>query len=207
MLRGVGEAIRKSPAARTKILILNGSLDREVGPRREPFTALDFVEAIVRAGEESRGVAWRKNSSRSRSPLFQNEESAPVPTAAVNGVTTSPGLDSPLHSKTIYSSYITHLIYLTGPQTPHVDPPLLRSLGIDTLKLYGRKIEDVGPNGEVVVKGMKYDPVALGGALETILGRKGAAMIGCGDEGIEKGEGPGRGIGFGMKSRRNTLEG
>ena len=53
VLRGVGEAIASGPA-RHKILVLNGSLDREVGPSHSPFTALDFVEAIVRAGEQSR---------------------------------------------------------------------------------------------------------------------------------------------------------
>jgi len=49
-LRGVGEAIGTAPA-RHKILILNGSLDREVGP--DPYTAVDFVDAIVRAAEDS----------------------------------------------------------------------------------------------------------------------------------------------------------
>ena len=51
VLQGVGEAISTS-SARHKILILNGSLDREVGP--DPYTALDFIEAIVKAGEQSR---------------------------------------------------------------------------------------------------------------------------------------------------------
>ena len=56
ILRGVGEAIATGPA-RSKILILNGSLDREVGP--EPYTARDFVDAIVRAGQESRTASGR----------------------------------------------------------------------------------------------------------------------------------------------------
>ncbi|KAI9881686.1 MAG: hypothetical protein M1823_006603, partial [Watsoniomyces obsoletus] len=55
---GMGEALRATPA-RHKILILNGSLDREVGPSTAPFTAFDFVEAIARAGEQSRGQPWR----------------------------------------------------------------------------------------------------------------------------------------------------
>ncbi|KAL8793966.1 MAG: hypothetical protein Q9195_003479 [Heterodermia aff. obscurata] len=50
ILRGVGEAIAKTP--RFKILLLNGCLDRET----EGFRAEDFVQAVVRAGEESRGV-------------------------------------------------------------------------------------------------------------------------------------------------------
>ncbi len=51
ILQGVGEAIARSGGPRFKILILNGSLDRETGG----FNALDFVAAIARAGEESRG--------------------------------------------------------------------------------------------------------------------------------------------------------
>ncbi len=56
ILRGVGEAIA-NPSIRYKVLILNGSLDRETGP--EPFTATDFVSAIARACLESRGVIGR----------------------------------------------------------------------------------------------------------------------------------------------------
>lgn len=57
ILRGVGDAIAGSSAPngtrpRFKILILNGSLDRETGG----FSAQDFVAAIARACEQSRGV-------------------------------------------------------------------------------------------------------------------------------------------------------
>lgn len=57
VLRGVGDAIAGSSSPmgsgpRFKILILNGSLDRETGG----FSALDFVAAIARACEQSRGV-------------------------------------------------------------------------------------------------------------------------------------------------------
>ena len=52
ILRGVGDTIAKT---RFKILILNGSLDRET----DGFTAGDFIEAIVRACEESRGVTLK----------------------------------------------------------------------------------------------------------------------------------------------------
>ena len=56
VLRGVGEAI-SSPLIRTKILILNGTLDRETGPSNNPFTALDFVAAIANACAESKGLS------------------------------------------------------------------------------------------------------------------------------------------------------
>lgn len=54
VLRDVGEAIA-SPLIRTKILILNGSIDRETGPQSSAFTAMDFVAAIANACAESRG--------------------------------------------------------------------------------------------------------------------------------------------------------
>jgi 2-phospho-L-lactate transferase/gluconeogenesis factor (CofD/UPF0052 family) len=142
VLRGVGEAISAAPA-RHKILILNGSLDREVGP--DPYTALDFVEAIVRAGEDSRPALEKPGIVESKSE--------------------------------VYKRYVTHVIYLVGDRTPVVDRVRLREFGIDTLKLYGRKVGNY----------MRYDGQALTGAIETILGRKGDAV-------------------FLSKSRRNTLD-
>ena len=56
ILRGIGEAIATSSSLKYKILIVNGSLDRETGG----FEAKDFVAAISRAAEESQqrmGVA------------------------------------------------------------------------------------------------------------------------------------------------------
>ncbi|KAF1732257.1 uncharacterized protein CRV24_008451 [Beauveria bassiana] len=55
VLKGVGEAIA-SPLVRNKILILNGTLDRETGPSSEPFSGLDFVRAIANACADSRGL-------------------------------------------------------------------------------------------------------------------------------------------------------
>ena len=55
VLRDVGEAIA-SPLIRTKILILNGTTDRETGPSYHPFTAMDFVAAIANACAQSRGL-------------------------------------------------------------------------------------------------------------------------------------------------------
>ncbi|ERF68269.1 hypothetical protein EPUS_02725 [Endocarpon pusillum Z07020] len=205
VLRGVGEAIRQSPATRTKILILNGSLDREVGPRREPFTALDFVEAIVRAGEESRGVSWRGVSPQREAVPPTGEAAPAAPT--VNGTASAPTPPKP-HPPSIHATYITHLIHLSGASemVPHVDASRLRALGIHTVKLYGRKIEETSADGaETLVKGMKYDPEALKGALDTILGRRGMGVLdnaAAGDE-VALELGP---VGRGLMTRRNTLE-
>ena len=55
VLKDVGEAI-SSPLIRTKILILNGTTDRETGPSHSPFRAMDFVAAIANACAESRDL-------------------------------------------------------------------------------------------------------------------------------------------------------
>lgn len=55
ILRGVGEAIA-SPLVRQKVLLLNGTIDRESGPSNDPLTALDFVRAICNACASSRGL-------------------------------------------------------------------------------------------------------------------------------------------------------
>lgn len=70
VLRGIGDSLRRS-RARVKILILNGCLDREVGPDTpsRPYTAFDFVNAIVKAGEQSRGVVWRAEDAVSSQSL------------------------------------------------------------------------------------------------------------------------------------------
>ncbi|KAJ5328410.1 LPPG:FO 2-phospho-L-lactate transferase CofD/UPF0052 [Penicillium brevicompactum] len=171
VLRGVGKGIASSPA-RHKILILNGSLDRETGPPSAPFAASDFVEAIVSAGEESRGrVPVDIPRHQGQDPVLpdgtRNQRSLP------------------------YTAYVTHILHLEGPGTPHVDRERLTHMGIETLRLYGRKITAMEGDKEVVV-GMQYDPNALVQAIEVVLGKKGDAMI--------RG-----GIGNGL-NRRNTLD-
>ena len=125
VLRGVGEAV-STPSIKSKILILNGTLDRETGPSHNPFTALDFVAAIANACSQSRNLPRADQSS--------------------------------------YWQYVTHVVYLDGSNTPQVDKPALSGIGIETLRLYGRKDDDG--------KGGRYDPKALVQALEAIIGRK-----------------------------------
>ncbi|KAA8652607.1 hypothetical protein EYZ11_003728 [Aspergillus tanneri] len=168
ILRGVGQSIVTSPA-RHKILILNGSLDRETGPPSEPFTAVEFVAAITRAGEESRG----------RQKLyFPEHHDHPS--------------SSPIYPDAPYSSYVTHVLHLEGPGTPCVDRDRLAEMGIETLRLYGRKIVAIAPDGSETPVGMKYDSTALVQALEVVLGKKGDAML--------------RGADGNALSRRNTLD-
>ncbi|KIW21412.1 hypothetical protein PV08_01992 [Exophiala spinifera] len=170
VLRGVGEALHSSPA-RQKILILNGSLDRETGPSSDPFSAFDFVEAIARACEQSRGNPWRPELRKSCSDDNLKTSRATL-SAGVHGNLLVPGSSFKMTQRaernSIYRQYVTHVIHLNGEGTPKVDKERLAAVGIDCLKLYGRKS----------AKGvMLYDAQALIGALEAILGRKGDGML------------------------------
>ncbi|MCJ1418870.1 hypothetical protein MMC32_005221 [Xylographa parallela] len=82
ILRGVGAALATAPHLRYKILIVNGSVDRETGPRSNPMRAVDFVAAIARAGEESCGrmgmpgkEVWKRYVTH---VVFLEGEGAPV---------------------------------------------------------------------------------------------------------------------------------
>ncbi|KAL3460379.1 hypothetical protein BJX64DRAFT_187498 [Aspergillus heterothallicus] len=179
VLQGVGQAIVSSPA-RHKILILNGSLDRETGPASDPFTAVDFIEAITRAGEESRGRHFLDTATTSPSTTTNPSHNAFPPfQVEVNGL----ALSLP------YTSYVTHVLHLDGPGTPSVDKDRLAEMGIESLRLYGRKIVSTGAGGVDDPVGMRYDSGGLTQALEMVLGKKGDAML--------RGEG---------LSRRNTLD-
>ncbi|KAI8931884.1 hypothetical protein NX059_010788 [Plenodomus lindquistii] len=139
VLKGVGEAL-SNPTIRYKILILNATIDRETGPSSAPYSALDFVAAIAKAGEESKGSF------------------GPV-------------------DKAKYKNYVTHVIHLQGPGTPAVNRDELKSVGVEAIRVYGRK-----NSGENFVR---YDERGLIQALEVTMGKRDARM----------------------PSRRNTLEG
>ncbi|RDA82590.1 hypothetical protein CP532_0912 [Ophiocordyceps camponoti-leonardi (nom. inval.)] len=61
VLRGVGDTIANT-RVRNRVLILNGTNDRETGPSTDPFTALDFVAAIAGACADSRGLPQPSDS-------------------------------------------------------------------------------------------------------------------------------------------------
>jgi hypothetical protein len=126
ILKGIGEAIC-NPSIRYKILILNSTIDRETGPSSNPYSALDFIAAICKAGEASKGVF------------------------------------KPLH-RSRYRDYVTHLIHLQGPGTPAVNKEELKNIGIEAIRVYGRKNE-----GENFVR---YDERGLIQALEVTMGKR-----------------------------------
>jgi 2-phospho-L-lactate transferase/gluconeogenesis factor (CofD/UPF0052 family) len=130
ILKGVGEAIA-SPSIKYKILILNGSLDRETrvaGPAGA-FGAKDFIAAIANACFGTKGKGMEAGEERWR-------------------------------------NYVTHVIHLQGEGTPRVEKEELGALGVETVRIYGRRHE--GSEGV----GMVYDGTALGQALEAIMGRR-----------------------------------
>ncbi|CAL8574120.1 hypothetical protein XPA_000093 [Xanthoria parietina] len=119
ILQGIGAAIANANGPRFKILILNGSLDRETGG----FEGSDFIKAVVRCCDAS-------ISSSSSSPSSSSSSSSSI----VND-------DDTL--KTRAKSYITHLIYIEHPSAPSVDRArLLADWGIEGVRLYGRKGAD-----------------------------------------------------------------
>ncbi|KAK4554420.1 hypothetical protein LTR86_008628 [Recurvomyces mirabilis] len=125
ILGGVGEAV-SSTTIKSKILILNGTIDRETGPSATPFSAMDFVAAIANACCESRHLSRTTPSN--------------------------------------YWLYVTHIVYLDTPTSPRVDRDAFNALGIETLRIYGRKGEEsTSP---------RYDAKALTQALEAIVGTK-----------------------------------
>jgi 2-phospho-L-lactate transferase/gluconeogenesis factor (CofD/UPF0052 family) len=125
ILKEVGEAIA-NPNIRLKILILNGSIDRETGPMSSPFTAKDFIAAIAKACASSRNLV-----DHSRPKYWRN--------------------------------YVTHVIHLEGAGAPRVEKEELKVLGIEAIRIYGRR----GSSG-----GMVYDGIALMKTLEAVLGRR-----------------------------------
>ena len=140
VLRDVGGRIKGARGLKHRILILNGSLDREtraVGGGE--FTARDFVEAIAEACASSSGSGGGNSS----------------------GVGAGGGQGKV--SEKSWKDYVSHVIHLQGEGTPRVEKEELGKLGIECVRIYGRKNE--GDGG-----GMIYDGTALGQALEAIIG-------------------------------------
>ncbi|RDW94760.1 hypothetical protein BP5796_00523 [Coleophoma crateriformis] len=128
ILRDVGDAIAAANV-RFKILILNGSIDRETGPAHAPYGAKDFIAAVAGACWSSRGLKGVPSAER-------------------------------------YKEFVTHVVHLQGEGTPRVEKDELTELGIETVRLYGRR----GGGG------MVYDGAALAQALAAIVGRRDPRM-------------------------------
>ncbi|KAK9687099.1 hypothetical protein K7432_014914 [Basidiobolus ranarum] len=119
VLRGVGNAIANSPSLRNKILMLNGSHDREV----DGYTAIDFIQAITNGLNFSRQVDASAIHAECKSPTVLTEQALTFPI--------SPSINPEPASK-----FITHLIYLDNSQI-HVDLNEVQALGIIPIKVPG----------------------------------------------------------------------
>ncbi|KAI0008075.1 UPF0052-domain-containing protein [Xylariaceae sp. FL0662B] len=131
--RGVGAALA-DPALRHKVLVLNASLDRETGPRAAPLSATDFVRAIARAAAESQG-------------RFAGADG--------DGDDNEPG------GRHDVARYVTHLLYLEGEGAPKVNREELAALGVDCMRVYGRRVDGM----------LRYDETGLARALEAVIGK------------------------------------
>ncbi|KAI8623416.1 UPF0052-domain-containing protein [Xylariaceae sp. FL1651] len=118
-------------SVRHKILILNSSVDRETGPSAHPLTATDFVRAIARAAAESQGYFKTGTDAQQTKDIGEIKK------------------------------YVTHLLYLEGDGVPKVDKKELAALGVDCIRVYGRRAEGM----------LQYDEAGLVGALEAVVGK------------------------------------
>ena len=150
ILRGIGHAL-SSPLIPFKILILNGSLDRETGPvtgnPQVDFSASDFIHAIARACVDSQSKSRLKGTlSPSGSPhsaIHTPQGSMFIP----------PGE---------YVKYVTHVVYLEGRGVPKVDVEELGRWGVRAVKVEGQSL--VGKKG--VYYEVEQLKEALGGIIE-----------------------------------------
>ncbi|KAK8118773.1 uncharacterized protein PG998_003399 [Apiospora kogelbergensis] len=135
ILRGVGAAVAARPRGVVKVLILNSSLDRETGPSSNPFSAVGFVRAIVRALQESQeaGDVRQERGGEEDGNSMRADE---------------------------VRKYVTHLIHLDGEGTPKVDRDELASLGVEPVRVYGRRVDGM----------LRYDEGGLVRAIEAVIG-------------------------------------
>ncbi|KAI1765432.1 UPF0052-domain-containing protein [Hypoxylon sp. FL1150] len=143
--RGVGAALAAADGGgpRFKVLILNSANDRETGPRAAPLTATDFVRAVARAaaGSSSSGGDSEGGGDRDVSSVDVRIEGA--------------GEGDEVRR------YVTHLVYLEGEGAPRVDRDELTALGVECIRVYGRRVDGM----------LRYDEAGLTRALEAVIGK------------------------------------
>ncbi|CEG68446.1 hypothetical protein RMATCC62417_04705 [Rhizopus microsporus] len=180
ILRKIGHAIANSPSLKHKILILNGTTDRET----DGYTALDFIGTITNALNESQLIDARRAFYDSHTeedstfysrpvnygfrqwpPLYRLRTSCGLQegyTGANSPRERSTGASTPFPPELVPneppSRYITHLIYLSNSQVP-VDREAIESLGIQCV------VADPDPNSEEP----RYHPGLLQKVLSEIL--------------------------------------
>ncbi|KAI8097866.1 uncharacterized protein B0P05DRAFT_522392, partial [Gilbertella persicaria] len=183
VLRGVGNSIVQSQTLKHKILLLNGTNDRETSD----YTALDFINAITRALNESQRIDARRafyescedDDDQEEVPDYISSRASSISSAIIN---TPPSYSSQFSSMTIGSmpaspshryppfpnhsfypsspsSFITHLIYLDNSAIP-VDIEAIQRLGIQCVCMRGA----TSVTGEPI-----YDQTSVTEAIESIV--------------------------------------
>ncbi|KAG0171487.1 hypothetical protein DFQ28_001029 [Apophysomyces sp. BC1034] len=165
ILRNVGNTIVQSSSLKHKILMLNGSNDRET----TDYTALDFIQTITAALNESQKIDARRAfyqscdselssyvpishpqaipfqrsplSSQCSSSIYSYDSVTTAPSTAVGSMPASPSHHYPpfpdhLFSPSPASAFITHLIYLHNSAIP-VDTAAVERLGIQCVCIQG----------------------------------------------------------------------
>ncbi|KAI9282682.1 hypothetical protein BY458DRAFT_496988 [Sporodiniella umbellata] len=127
ILRTIGNTIAQSKSLKRKILLLNGSQDRETGD----YNALDFIHAIKDALNESQRIDARRT--------FYD---AAVSDALHTPPSSYPPFPDHLFYPSSVSSFITHVFYLHNSAI-HVDTRAIQALGIQCIQIQGT-LSDLG---------------------------------------------------------------
>ncbi|ORY17138.1 hypothetical protein BCR34DRAFT_622084 [Clohesyomyces aquaticus] len=136
-------------------------------------------EALSRPSIRHKILILNSTNDRETGPSSQPFSARDFVAAIAKAATESKSKDvHAVPEKAEYKMYVTHLIHLQGPGTPRVDKEELAELGIECIKVYGRRVGDE--------QFLRYDEKALIQALEVTMGRREARS---------------------ERSRRNTLEG
>ncbi|KAF2468836.1 UPF0052-domain-containing protein [Lindgomyces ingoldianus] len=136
-------------------------------------------EALARASIRYKILILNSTNDRetgpSSSPLTALDFIAAIAKAAASS--RGPGFVREVEKRE-YKAYVTHLIHLQGQGTPRVDKEELAELGVECIRVYGRRVGDE--------PFLRYDEKALTQALEVTIGRRDVRL---------------------ERNRRNTLEG
>ncbi|KAI0482058.1 UPF0052-domain-containing protein [Xylariaceae sp. FL0804] len=169
---------------RPKVLVLNPCLDRETGPvATDPMTAADFVRAVARAAAESEGLLplplllrqRHKREAAAAGEQQHHDDDTDTDTADAHDEDEGEKKKKKERKRAegeeekeeedddelAVRRYVTHLVYLEGEGAPRVDRDELAGLGVDAVRVYGRRVDGM----------LRYDEAALAGALGAIIGK------------------------------------
>ncbi|KAG9236576.1 hypothetical protein BJ875DRAFT_396892, partial [Amylocarpus encephaloides] len=156
------ESIRGSGA----VIYCIGSLYTSIIPSLILRGVGDSIKAVPYKMLILNGCIDRETSSVASGPYTATDFIAAISNACHSSSSSSPSFSSsPAVPKEQFKTYVSHVIHLQGEGTPRVDKEELAGLGIECVRLYGRKNE----SGE---GGMLYDGVALGQVIEAVMGRR-----------------------------------